>query len=56
MSKEEIEKANAMLAKQWREKLTYMGVDLVDVLEYETRRILGAIWKQALEQNGNQNG
>ena len=50
MTKEEAEKANAILAQQWRDNLQYKGVDLIDVFQYEIRRQLGAIWKQWLDE------
>ena len=50
MTKEEAEKANAILAQQWRDNLQYKGVDLIDVFQYEIRRQLGAIWKQWFDE------
>ena len=49
MTKDEMEIANATLAQQWCDNLLFNGVNLVDVLEYETRRVLGAICKQHLD-------
>ena len=49
MTKQQMEIANAILAREWYDNLTFNGVDLVDVLEYETRRVLGAVCKQYLD-------
>ena len=49
MTKDEMEIANAILAREWYDNLLFNGVDLVDVLEYETRRVLGVVAKQHLE-------
>jgi len=47
--KYEIEEANNYLAQHWHDKLIVNGVNVVDALEYETLRILGAIWKGWLD-------
>lgn len=50
-TKEEAERSSATLAQQWRDNVQYLGVDLVDVFQYELRRQFGAIWKQWLDES-----
>lgn len=50
MNKAQIEEANMKLAQSWCDGLSYHDIDLVDILEYETMRVLGAVWKKYLDE------